>query len=115
MKWAGEVIRAEDVYDRDVLEVGSFNVNGSLRRIVTACKPRSYLGVDRYAGPGVDCVVDAEELTQVLGRDRADVVISTEMLEHCSDWRRVCLELVAALRPGGWMLLTTRSEGMIHH
>lgn len=115
MEWASEVIVVDDIKDRDILEVGSYNVNGSVRGLVERFSPSSYLGVDRSAGPGVDRVVDCEKLTEVLGRDCADVVVSTEMLEHCSDWQRCVYELVAAVRPGGVLVVTTRSIGFPYH
>ena len=42
-----------------MLEVGSLNVNGSIRPMIESRGPRSYLGVDVLDGPGVDRVVDA--------------------------------------------------------
>jgi hypothetical protein len=97
-----------------VLEVGSFDVNGSVRPWVKSLKPAQYMGVDVSDGPGVDLVVDCERLCETVGAGW-DVVISTEMLEHVADWR-VCMEqMVDALAVNGWLLATTRSPGFPYH
>jgi hypothetical protein len=102
-----------------VLEVGAFNVNGSLRHHVESLKPSSYLGVDLQYGPGVDYVVDFCALTQVEVLDKwpgqFDLIISTEMLEHAEDWRAAVRNMKALLKPGGLLLLTTRSFGFPRH
>jgi hypothetical protein len=78
-------------------------------------QPRSYVGVDRQDGPGVDRLVDCEHLTDVFDSNCADVIVCTEMMEHADDWRACVREMVAALRPGGVLLLTTRSVGFAYH
>ena len=67
-----------------VLEVGSRNVNGSVRDILAPLVSR-YVGCDLEAGDGVDVVADATRLTDVFPPESFDVVISTEMLEHVPD------------------------------
>jgi hypothetical protein len=63
----------------EVLEVGSRDVNGSVRLVFEPdCK--SYLGVDREAGAGVDRVASVYELDHVLEGALYDLVVSTEML-----------------------------------
>ena len=104
-----------DIRGRSVLEVGALDVNGSARAIVTAFGPTSYLGVDMQDGPGVDEVCSAEGLIARFGADRYDVVFSTEMLEHVFDWRSVLHNLKGVLKPGGLLLVTTRSYGFGYH
>jgi SAM-dependent methyltransferase len=65
------------------------------------------------AGPGVDLVADAASLPEVLGQ--ADVVISTEMLEHAADWQAAMRGMIDVLAPDGVLVLTTRSEGFPVH
>jgi glycosyltransferase involved in cell wall biosynthesis len=108
-------LQTREVANRDVLEVGSLDVNGSVRPMVESRGPRSYLGVDVVDGPGVDRICDAKELLAAFGPDAFDVVISTEMLEHVDDWQRAVAAMVGVLRPGGILVVTTRSPGFAYH
>jgi SAM-dependent methyltransferase len=109
------VLTSEVVAGRDVLEVGAFDVNGSLRPHAESLRPGSYVGVDISPGPRVDRVLDARDLIAVFGREAFDLVISTEMVEHVRDWRTVISNMKGVLRPGGHVLITTRSAGFPYH
>lgn len=115
LRWFPKALTAADVAGREVLEVGSYDVNGSVRPLVEALGPASYLGVDQIAGPRVDEVVDCTGLVGRFGRDAFDVVVSTEMLEHARDWRACMVAMAEVLRPGGLLVLTTRSPGFPFH
>jgi SAM-dependent methyltransferase len=108
-------VRAEEIRDKAVLEVGACNVNGSVRGYVESLAPGRYLGVDLESGPGVDEVCRAEELVERYGPDSFDVVLCTEMLEHVRDWRVVVSNLKQVVRPSGILLFTTRSAGFRFH
>jgi len=104
-----------EVQNRRVIEVGAYNVNGSLRPMVESWKPAEYIGVDLQPGPGVDVVCAAEDLVWQFGENRFDLVISTEMLEHVLDWSRVISNLKRVCKKGGIILITTRSKGFPYH
>lgn len=104
-----------DVKDKRVVETGAYDYNGSVRGVYEAMGPASYTGTDAQPGPGVDLVCPAEKLPDLLGADSADVVISTEMLEHADAWRAAVTGMVRILAPGGLLLLTTRSPGFPYH
>jgi len=108
-------LTADDVRGRSVLEVGSRDVNGSLRWHVEGLAPASYIGVDIINGSGVDEVCPVESLIDRFGPDRFDLVFSSEMLEHVRDWRAALLNLKAVTKPGGILLFTTRSSGFGFH
>ncbi len=114
-EFASTALTAEQVKGKRVVEVGAYDVNGSVREPVTALGPAKYLGTDERDGPGVDLPVLAERLPGVLGRDCAGIVIATEMLEHAIDWRGAVTGMVTILAPGGCLVLTTRSAGFPHH
>ncbi len=104
------------VSGRHVLEVGSYNVNGSARPAVVAHGPASYVGVDASPQPGfVDIVLPAEQLVKQFGENAFDVLISTETLEHTENWRTVIDEMKCVLRPGGLLVLTCRGPGFPRH
>jgi SAM-dependent methyltransferase len=108
-------IRRQEVTGKSVLEVGSLDVNGSFRFLMEQFHPRNYVGVDICSGPGVDEVCPAERLVERFGAESFDIVVSTELLEHVADWRKAVSNLKAILKPGGTLLITTRSRGTEYH
>ena len=105
----------EQIENRKVIEIGSCDVNGSLRPIIESWKPSEYVGVDVAQGPGVDVVCDAKDIVDKFGREKFDIVLSTELLEHVEDWRRVISNFKAICALGGTILITTRSAGYEYH
>jgi len=109
MDWARVVVTEFGLQDKNTLEVGSYNVNGSVRELFSG----KYVGVDIREGPGVDAVVKAGVLP--FADAEFDVVVSTEMLEHDSrPWLSV-KEMARVCRPGGFVLITTRGFGFGKH
>jgi SAM-dependent methyltransferase len=87
----------------------------SLRTVIESLGPKSYTGTDIFPGPGVDEICPAEKLRMRFGAGEFDLVISTETLEHVRDWRAVIANLKQVLKPGGILLITTRSKGFPYH
>lgn len=93
-----------------VLEMGSLNINGSVRKFFRNCK---YTGIDKTAGVGVDVVCLAHEAQF---KDRSfDVVISTEMLEHDKYARKSMLNAMKLLKKGGILIVTAAGKGRPSH
>jgi SAM-dependent methyltransferase len=115
MIFGQSVLTAEDVRGRRVIEVGSMNVNGSLRSHIESLGPTSYVGIDFAHGPGVDVVCDASDLVGRFGTNSFDVVLSTEMLEHAQNWRAAISAMKYVLSPGGVLVLTARGPGFPLH
>jgi SAM-dependent methyltransferase len=115
LQWIPVALRRFDVAGADVLEVGSYDVNGSVRPLICAYGPALYVGVDQSTGRGVDRVCDAADLVALFGPESFDVVISTEMLEHVVDWQSSIAAMCDVLRPDGRLVLTTRSPGFPYH
>lgn len=115
LAFARRVIRPEEIVGRRVLEIGSYNVNGSIREVVEPLLPDLYIGIDAVAGPGVDLVLDASQAVWHFGPSQFDVVLCCEMLEHCERWW-VAIEVIKrVLAPWGMVLLTTRGPGFPYH
>lgn len=104
-----------DIKGKRVVEVGSCNVNGSLRSSVERWNPATYIGLDIQKGVGVDFICKAEDIEREFGKESFDVVISTELLEHVRDWRKVISGVKRVCKSNGIMLLTTRSYGYQYH
>lgn len=113
LKWFESQVSAQDLTGKCILEVGSYNVNGTVRPIaLRSCQ--EYIGVDMRDGPLVDRVMLANEVFAFFG-SRFEVVISTEMLEHAEDWKAAIDNMKQVLLPKGLLALTTRSQGFPLH
>lgn len=95
-------VRLLRLAEASILEVGSYNVNGTPRIYFKG----PYVGVDMRPGPGVDRVAAADRLP--FDDSSFDAVISTEMLEHDTrPWRSIA-EMARVVRAGGPLILTAR-------
>jgi SAM-dependent methyltransferase len=101
MAWVTQKIDQHDLSMVAALDVGSYDVNGSVRGLFR----RQYTGIDARPGPGVDHVWNIED-----GPFPGDwgVVVSTEMLEHTPRPWRAVKYMERSLATGGWLLLTCR-------
>lgn len=99
-----------------ILEIGSYNVNGTIRKHFRSAT--SYVGLDARPGPGVDVVADVESYHSIERLDLLDafaVVVCTEMLEHTPRPWRAVVNMAGCLVRGGRLLLTTRAPGFGLH
>lgn len=96
-----------------VLELGSYVVNGTVRHHFVGAG--EYVGVDLRSGPGVDIVADATTYCPVEELGYYDVVVTTEMLEHCREPKKVIGNAHALLRPGGFLLITAAGRERPEH
>ncbi len=49
------------------------------------------------------------------GSDAFDIVTATELVEHTRDWRNAISNLKRVTKPGGKLIITTRSHGYPFH
>lgn len=96
-------------YLSKVLECGSLNINGSVRKHFWFC---DYTGIDVGMGRCVDLVTAAHLYERP---NTFDVVISTEMLEHDIFWRSSLTTMYNNLKDGGIMIITCASPGRPEH
>lgn len=94
-----------------VLEIGSYDVNGSTRSLFAAAE--EYVGVDLVEGPGVDIVGFGHEVDHPDGS--FDITISCECLEHDPHWSETLANMARLTRPGGMVLVTCAGRGRLEH
>ena len=94
-----------------VLEIGSMNVNGSLRDFRPAAS--AYVGVDLQSGAGVDVVV--HRISQLpFAADSFDVVVTSSCFEHDAMFWVTFLEICRVLKAGGYLYVNAPSKGEYH-
>lgn len=94
------------------LDVGSMNVNGSYRDLLTTnCK---YIGLDLDAGPGVDLVVPSPYHWIDIQSSSIDLVLSGQAFEHIKYFWLTMQEIQRVLKPGGLCFIIAPSSGPVH-
>jgi Methyltransferase domain len=73
-----------------------------------------FLGTDVQAGADVDVVADLHRLTDVVGRERFDVILSCSTFEHLKYPTLVAHELMKALKVGGLLYIQTHQSFPLH-
>jgi len=92
-----------------VLEVGSYDVNGSVRPLF----PEPYTGMDMREGPGVDLVANVLE-RETFAPESFATIITTETLEHVSEPAVAVENMASWLAPGGQLIVTVPFMLNIH-
>ena len=110
MAWVKDCARR--IQPRNVLEVGSRNVNGTAR---DAFPNTVWWGVDVEPGDGVDEVRDLSGGCPLEWVETFDLVVSTETFEHSQQWHGLFGAMVDAVRTGGHILVTCASPGRPEH
>ena len=93
----------------NVIEVGSLNINGSVRELAPDA---DWYGIDIVAGPDVDEVADGATWTPVW---TPDVVVCCEVFEHTPDWATIIGNMASWLPLEGQMILTCAGPGRAPH
>lgn len=96
---------------RRILDVGSRDVNGTLRPFAGA--DAEYIGADVEAGPGVDFVL--EDPYRLPFADASfDLVIATSCLEHDPLFWLTFDEMARVARLGGFLYVSVPVQGPVH-
>ena len=93
-----------------VLEVGSLDINGSVRELFSGC---DYTGVDLQLGPGVDLACQGQLVE--FPTAHFDTTISAECLEHNPFWRETVANMLRMTRSGGMVLISCATTGRLEH
>lgn len=106
----GSVVGWGDV--KVALDLGSFDINGSVRRILGP--EWGVLGIDARPGPGVDRVLEGHRITvQEFGN--FPLVTCCEVFEHDPWWSLTLRTLWYLVAPGGLMIVTCAGPGRAPH
>lgn len=97
-------------FDKKVLEIGSLNINGTLRDFFSSC---DYTGIDVGDGPGVDIVCPGQEYDAP--DETFDVVCSCECFEHNPFWMETFLNMIRMCKSEGFVFFTCATEGRPEH
>jgi SAM-dependent methyltransferase len=94
-----------------VIEVGSQDVNGSIRQ----CAPKAfqYIGVDFVAGKGVDVVLDDPYILPFPDAS-VNIVATSSCLEHSEFFWLLYLEMLRILTVDGLLYINVPSNGQFH-
>ncbi|CAN2227889.1 AdoMet_MTases domain containing protein [Candidatus Nanopelagicaceae bacterium] len=96
---------------KSVLEVGAFDVNGSLKDFKReGCE---WLGVDLEPGKGVDIVI--ERASKLPFEDNSfDLVVATSVFEHDPTFWLTFNEMLRVVKPEGFVYICAPSNGWVH-
>jgi SAM-dependent methyltransferase len=110
-KIGGLVMAAYCPRKPSILEIGSHDVNGSLRK--QAPRGARYVGLDFDAGLGVDFVVAPGEPWPVQDED-FDFVMASSVFEHDSAFWLTFLDMCRKTKAGGHIYVSAPSNGTVH-
>jgi len=110
LDFARRCLNSADIRDKCVLEVGSYNINGTIRDVIEPMGPMEYTGVDIRQGPCVDELCDVCELVQKYGEESFDFVVTCSTLSHVRDWRQAISNLKCVCKRGGIIFITTSAR-----
>lgn len=100
----------EQFVNKQVLEVGSLNINGTVRDFFSNCY---YIGIDVAEGKDVDVVCEGQNFKAPT--ESFDVTISCECFEHNPHWVATFANMYRMVRPGGLIIMTCATTGRAEH
>ena len=107
MQLMDKVVKKYDLRNADVVDMGSYDVNGTYRALFAG----KYTGVDIIPGPNVDIIVGSPEWESL---ENVDAVISGQTIEHVADIPEFMAGIWGILKPGGTLCIIAPSEGPGH-
>ena len=113
IEWVQSLRSSHLTYPGRILEVGSRNINGSVR--VCFESHLDYVGIDSEPGDGVDTVMDGSEILESFGPHSFDTVICCETFEHAPEFWKILEAIRGVLKPGGLFVVTTPTISFPYH
>jgi SAM-dependent methyltransferase len=103
-------LHPNNFHNAKVLEVGSLDINGSVRQFFKDC---NYIGIDLGEGKGVDIVCTGQDYDAP--DNEFDTVISCECFEHNPDWVATFTNMHRMAKPNGLIIMTCATTGRPEH
>ncbi len=94
-----------------ILEIGSQDVNGSIRDV--APKHLAYTGADFVEGKGVDVII-SDPYHLPFPDQTFDIIVSNSCFEHSEMFWLLFLDVIRMLKPNGLLYLNAPSNGDFH-
>lgn len=111
IEYTQKYIKKTDIQGKTVLEVGSRDINGSIRSYIESLKPEIYIGIDKKSGKDVDVTVDITKKFNA----HFEVVICLNTLEHIRDWKTAINKMKGILRPNGLIYICVPTPKFHYH
>jgi hypothetical protein len=110
------IARCLELSSPSVLELGSLQSVAGRSTLHRDWVPHAgeFLGTDIQEGPDVDIVADLHRLSDVVGPERFDVIISASTFEHLKYPTVAAHELMKALTVGGLLFIQTHQSFPLH-
>lgn len=99
----------DNIENKHVLDIGSLDVNGSLKPIFQSAK---YLGLDQSIGPNVDLVSSSHEIP--LDDNSIDIIVCSSCFEHDNMFWVTFLEMCRLVKTNGYIYINAPSNGPYH-
>jgi len=99
----------EKFINSKVLDIGSLDINGNNRYLF---ENPNYTGIDIGEGNNVDIVCKGHEFKS---KEKFDLIISTECLEHDKHWRETLLNAYNLLKKNGLLIISCAAPGREEH
>jgi len=111
--WIKNIKESLIINPKRVLEIGSLNINGSVRQFFPDAS--LYIGIDMQKGTGVDIVMNARDIEKEFRKGSFDTVICLEMLEHDIAFWLTLRSINWILKKGGYFICSTPTIGFPFH
>jgi SAM-dependent methyltransferase len=96
---------------KNILEIGAFDVNGSLKDFKH--EDCEWIGVDLEPGKGVDIVIERASRLP-FEENSFDLVIATSIFEHDPTFWLTFSEMLRVVKPNGFVYVCAPSNGWVH-
>jgi len=110
------IARCRELPSPSVLELGTLQSQPGRSTMHRDWVPHAaeFLGTDIQDGPDVDLVADLHRLSEVVGIERFDVVLSCSTFEHLRYPTLAAHEIMKALKIGGLLFVQTHQSFPLH-